>query len=107
MKKFNIGLWIFLLLAICLSCFGLLNETIPGGHDLIFHLSRIEAISKGLQFGEFPVRIYPDYFYGYGYANGIMYPDLFLYPFSNNKIKRSPLGAPFDLYFFKFGTAYN
>lgn len=80
MKKFNIGLWIFLLLAICLSCFGLLNETIPGGHDLIFHLSRIEAISKGLQFGEFPVRIYPDYFYGYGYANGIMYPDLFLYP---------------------------
>ena len=57
MKKFNIGLWIFLLLAICLSCFGLLNETIPGGHDLIFHLSRIEAISKGLQFGEFPVRI--------------------------------------------------
>ena len=68
------------MLAICLSCFGLLNETIPGGHDLIFHLSRIEAISKGLQFGEFPVRIYPDYFYGYGYANGIMYPDLFLYP---------------------------
>ena len=81
-KKLNIGLWGFLGLAVCLSCFGLLRELLPEGHDLIFHLSRIESLAKGLELGEFPVRIYPDYFNGYGYANGVMYPDLFLYPAS-------------------------
>lgn len=81
-RKFNIGLWGFLGLAVCLSCFGLLIESLPKGHDLVFHLSRIESLAKGLQWGGFLVRIYPDYFNGYGYANGMMYPDLFLYPAS-------------------------
>lgn len=80
MKKLNIGLFIFLVLAVGLSCFGLLNVTIPEGHDLTFHLARIESLSEGLRFGNFPVRIYPHYFKGYGYANGLMYPDLLLYP---------------------------
>ena len=49
------------------------------GHDLEFHLLRIEGISSGLDYGSFPVKIYPNYFNNYGYANGIFYPDMFLY----------------------------
>lgn len=79
-KKMNVGLFIFLLLSISLSCFALADQTIPEGHDLPFHLSRIESLSKGMELGQFPVRIYPYYFNGYGYANGLMYPDLWLYP---------------------------
>lgn len=52
-RKFNIGLWGFLGLAVCLSCFGLLIESLPKGHDLVFHLSRIESLAKGLQRGDF------------------------------------------------------
>lgn len=52
---------------------------IPHGHDMYFHLSRIEGITDGLKDGVFPVLIYPGYLSGYGYANGVFYPDIFLY----------------------------
>lgn len=79
-KRLNVGFWICLILAVSLSCFGILVDNLPKGDDLIFHLARIESLSEGLRLGEFPVRIYPHYFKGYGYANGLMYPDLLLYP---------------------------
>jgi len=61
-------------------CTGIL--IIPGhmqGHDNIFHIARISALSEGLKNGQFPVLIYPSYFEGYGYANGVFYPDALLY----------------------------
>lgn len=59
--------------------FWLLIPGIPKGDDLYFHLSRIVGIKNGLELGIFPVKVYPGYFNGYGYANGLFYPDLFLY----------------------------
>ena len=47
--------------------------------DAEFHLTRIESIKDGLLQGQFPVRISPDFYDGYGYANSIMYGELFLY----------------------------
>ena len=49
------------------------------GHDLTFHLSRIEGIASGLAAHEFPVKIYPSLLNGQGYANGVFYGDLLLY----------------------------
>lgn len=51
---------------------------IPAGHDIFFHAARIESISEGLSHGTFPVRIYPGVM-NTGYANGLFYPDVFLY----------------------------
>ncbi len=51
----------------------------PYGHDIRFHLCRIEGIADGLIGGQFPVKIYGDFFNGYGYPAGFFYPDLFLY----------------------------
>lgn len=71
---------ILLIIFVCIcSSWVLLIPGIPTGHDLTFHLSRISAIRDGLLLGEFPVKIYPNYFDGYGYANGLFYPDIFLY----------------------------
>jgi len=49
------------------------------GHDTRFHLARIEGIKEGLLAGQFPVRISPVFYNGYGYANSIFYGELFLY----------------------------
>ena len=49
------------------------------GHDLFFHLNRIEGIASGLASGQFPVRIHASTLQGYGYAASQFYPELFLY----------------------------
>lgn len=49
------------------------------GHDLVFHLMRIEGIKDGLLAGQFPVKIQPSPMDGYGYATSVFYGDLFLY----------------------------
>lgn len=50
-----------------------------GGHDLFFHLNRIEGIASALRAGQFPVRIHASTLLGYGYAASEFYPELFLY----------------------------
>lgn len=75
-KKFYHIFIVFFLLCSIIQIF---IPGIPFGHDMSFHLSRIEGITDGLKNGIFPVLIYPGYLSGYGYANGIFYPDIFLY----------------------------
>lgn len=49
------------------------------GHDLHFHLYRIQGIADALAKGDFPVRMQYTQLYGYGYPVSICYGDLFLY----------------------------
>ena len=57
----------------------LLFHGLYAGHDLHFHLNRIEGIAAGLRAGQFPVRIHASTLLGYGYAAPQFYPELFLY----------------------------
>ena len=54
-------------------------QGIYNGHDLMFHVNRIEGIAAALRQGQFPVRIHASTIYGYGYAAPEFYPELFLY----------------------------
>lgn len=49
------------------------------GHDLGFHLARIQGVAEGLMEGQFPVRINTVFLNGYGYADTVMYGNLLLY----------------------------
>lgn len=49
------------------------------GHDLFFHLGRIEGIASGLRAGQFPVAIHASTLLGHGYAAPQFYPEVFLY----------------------------
>ncbi len=49
------------------------------GHDLNFHLFRIEGLLNDASFSNFPVRIQSDWLDGYGYPVSILYGDLFMY----------------------------
>ena len=74
---------IFLLLLgiIFISCIPLMTNylTLYIGHDLEYHLIRIEGLKEGLLAGQFPVRVYPFSNNGYGHMLSVFYPDLFLY----------------------------
>lgn len=64
-----------------IASLGLMEEYILYGHDLIFHLFRIEGLAEGLKAGDFPVRIQPGWFNGWGYPVSVMYGDgLLLFP---------------------------
>lgn len=77
-KKKNIVLFL-LVIAIISSITLFLISNMSRGHDLAFHLSRISAIKDNLKLGIVGGYIYPNYLGGYGYGNGLFYPDLFLY----------------------------
>lgn len=76
-KKYLIPIVLAILTIITVS--PLFMGKVIRGDDFFFHLLRIEDIKNGLIQGHFPVYIMPESLYGYGYANGIFYPDLLLY----------------------------
>ena len=55
------------------------NYYLVNGHDSIYHITRIEGIYHSLADGHYLARINPIQTSGYGYASGILYPQLFLY----------------------------
>lgn len=61
------------------TCLPLFSPYLFNGHDLGFHLLRIEGIKEGLLGGQFPVRIQPTWMNGYGYGVSLFYGDIFLY----------------------------
>lgn len=77
-KKENMILGIVFIAAVILASYPLFTNYLIQGHDLNYHLSRIEGIKDGLIGGQFPVDIYPQTNFGYGYL-GSLYPSLFLY----------------------------
>lgn len=62
-----------------LASYPLFANVVGQGHDLNFHLYRIEGIKDGLMEGQFPVRLHPTHNNGYGYITPDVYPELFLY----------------------------
>lgn len=64
---------------ILLSSYPLLLDYMVAGHDLPYHLLRIDGIKLGLENGVFPVKIHPMLAADYGYAAGVFYGDALLY----------------------------
>ncbi len=57
----------------------LMQQGLETGHDISFHLARITGIQRGLESGQFPVRVHGGTLNDYGYPNSLMYPELLLY----------------------------
>lgn len=62
-----------------IASYPLLLPYAVNGHDFDFHLARIEGVKEGLLSGQFPVRINPTFYNGYGYANPVFYGETLLY----------------------------
>lgn len=67
-------------------------------HDMLFHVNRIAGIADALDQGQFPVRIYPSAYSGYGYASSIFYGDIFLYIPALLRLAGFPPGLVYRIY---------
>lgn len=70
---------LILLLLSLVSSIPLFTDYLACGHDIQFHLFRMEGVVDGLMDGQLPVRIHPNTLYGYGYAAPSFYPEALLY----------------------------
>lgn len=70
------------------------------GHDLEFHLVRIEGVADGIRDGQFPVRLHPETLSGYGYACPLFYPELLLYFPALLRLLGLPVTAAFQCFCF-------
>lgn len=71
--------YFLLLCAILFSSLPLFQSYLFEGHDLMFHLGRIEGIKEGLIHGHFPVKILSPVLNNKGYPTPIFYGDTLLY----------------------------
>lgn len=58
------------------------KNSVYRGDDIIFHLTRFKMLAEEIKMGNYHPLVYHKMFCGYGYAAGLFYPDLFIYPFS-------------------------
>lgn len=61
------------------ACVPYLQNTCVDGDDISYHISRISCIAEEIKLGNIPIAIHSSLIKGYGYANSIFYPELFLY----------------------------
>ncbi len=83
---------------VAILCLPLMIKGMPGGHDLDFHLRRIQGLSYGILDGILPVKIQPNWFHGYGYAVSVFYGDIFLYVPAILHILGMPLVTAYKIY---------
>ena len=70
------------MILVCAALFASAPALMDGlfwGHDMFFHLNRIEGIASALRCGQFPARIHAATLLGYGYPAPEFYPELFFY----------------------------
>lgn len=71
---------IAIILLIFFSSIPIFVGGIYSAHDTPFHMTRLEGLKEAMVSGQFLPKMHTTHLYGYGYATGQMYPQLFLYP---------------------------
>lgn len=82
LKKINKKEILILSLISFVFCIPLLFDHLYIGSDLGFHISRIKGLADSISAHQLPAYISPYTNNGFGYAMGLFYGDIFLYPFA-------------------------
>lgn len=69
-----------LILLVFVSSLPIFVHGIYIGQDTTFHITRMEGLKEAIISHQFPAKMHSTHLFGYGYATGQMYPQLFLYP---------------------------
>ena len=81
-KKIDKKEILILLLISFVFCVPLLFDNLYIGSDLGFHIRRITGLADSISAHQLPAYISPYTNNGFGYAMGLFYGDIFLYPFA-------------------------
>lgn len=98
--KKNYRIFFGVLCVLAVSSAGVFGDAIVEGHDIWFHLARIEGIKDGLLSGAFPVKIQPNWLSGYGFAVSTMYGEALLYIPGMLRMLGMPLQDAYTCYLF-------
>ena len=82
LKKIDKNEVLIVLLISFAFCIPLLFDHLYIGSDLGFHISRIKGVADSISAHQLPAYISPYTNNGFGYAMGLFYGDIFLYPFA-------------------------
>ncbi len=74
----NRYLYLVLISVFSIYVLPLLFVQLPLGHDIYFHLTRVDGLAEELRQGHFPARIYTTVYADYGYAAPLFYGDWLL-----------------------------
>ena len=99
-KNLQMHVWdilAILLIAFIISMPALFKDLVPVAHDTIFHISRIEQLSRSIQDGNWLPAINPYVNVGYGYASPLFYSDFFLLPVAFLHVAGVPLSVCFRI----------
>ncbi|MCR5358062.1 MAG: hypothetical protein K6E63_11745 [Lachnospiraceae bacterium] len=77
-RKNQISAAVFLITMV-IACAPLISRYCVNGHDLDYHLLRIESLKEGIMLGKPFLKINVLFFGGAGYASSMFYPDFLLY----------------------------
>lgn len=83
-----------------LFCIPFYNTSIFAGLDLTFHLSRIDGMLTALKDLQFPLAVYPEKNFGFGYASPLFYCDFFLFPAALLYAMHIPIIIVYKIYVF-------
>lgn len=85
---------------VLMASYPLFTSFLTEGDDIVYHLLRIEGIKEGLLSGQFPVRIHPVQYGGYGYASSIFYGEALLYIPAVLRLCGFPLQTAYKVFVF-------
>lgn len=77
-KKNQITLMVFII-TVLIACAPLISKYCINGHDIEYHLLRIESLKEGILMGKPFLKVNVLFFGGAGYASSMFYPDFLLY----------------------------
>lgn len=98
-KKYGIQILVITFITL-FSSLGLFVRYLLPGHDLVFHLLRIEGIKDSILMGDIPSRVQTNWIFGYGYAVSAMYGDTTLLLPALMRILGFPIQSAYKVFMF-------
>ena len=86
------------LITMLIACAPLISRYCINGHDLEYHLLRIESLKEGIRIGKPFLRVNTLFFGNAGYASSMFYPDFLLYIPTFLRVLGISINASYHIY---------